>query len=201
MTASAPEDDADLAPRAEPFAPGDRVAIVEVLGGQVWTWRPVTVLRDASDEIALWLPGGTVTRYPAGPQHGEHTVRQWLTGEWHLIDMVWQGPGTLRLTRPGDPFDVWHLPDCWYVNLQEPLVRVGAGFATIDRILDLVVAHDLASWKWKDEDEFAHAQDAGLFTPAQAAAIRAAGESVIAALEAGTPPWDPTWSTRRPPEP
>jgi hypothetical protein len=195
-----PADHPDLRPRSEPFAPGERVAIVEVLGGKVWTVRPVTVVRDAPDEIALWLAGGTVTRYPTGPQHGEHTVRQWLTGEWDLHDLVWEAPGTLRLTRPGDPFDVWLLPDCWYVNLQDPLVRVGAGFATIDHILDVVVAPDLSSWRWKDEDEFAHAQDVGLFSPERASTIRSTGLSVVDALESGTPPWDPTWSTRLPPD-
>ena len=196
-----PVTEPDLVVREEPFATGARVAIVEVMGGKVWTVRPVTVLRDAPDEIALWLAGGTVTRYPTGPQHGEHTVRQWLTGDWDLVDVEWSAPGTLRLSRPGDAFDVWRLPGCWYVNLQDPLTRVAAGFRTIDHILDVVVAPDLGSWRWKDEDELAHAQAAGLFSPERVAAIRATGEAVIAAVEAGTPPWDPTWESRLPADP
>jgi hypothetical protein len=198
VTVTAPEHDLDLTDRAEPFPPGARVAVVEVFGGKVWTVRPVTVLRDDPDEIAVWLPAGTVTRYPVGPQHGEHTVRQWRTGEWELTDLPWRGPGTLRLTRPGDPFDVWLLSDCWYVNLQDPLRRVGSGFTTIDHILDLVVAHDLRSWRWKDEDELAHARESGLYSRQRVAEIRAVGQGVADAVDAGRPPWDVTWAARLP---
>lgn len=66
--------------------------IAEVLDGDVWTVRPVTVIADSVDLIALWLAPGTITRYPVGPQH------------------VWISP-------PG-PAPSW---DGWYVNVQDPL--------------------------------------------------------------------------------
>lgn len=139
----------DLGERTVPFAPGDTVVVIEIMDGKVWTARPVTVINDTAEEIALWLAPGTVTRYPSGPQHGEHTVRQWIEGEWELHDRPWSPPGKLRLTRPGDAFEVWATPGMhhdgtpWYVNLQDPLRRVGAGFTTIDHLLDLLVSPDL----------------------------------------------------------
>jgi hypothetical protein len=195
----------DLDDRTEPFPPGSRVAIIEILHSRIWTFRPVTVLRDEPDEIALWLGPGTVTRYPAGPQHGEHTVRQWLNGAWELTDKTWGPPGKLRLSRPGDAFDVWMSPamggsrEPWYVNLQEPLRRVPTGFTTMDHVLDILVAPDLASWEWKDEDEFAYAQQAGYFSPSRAAHIRDTGLTVIEHIGSGSPPWDTTWANWSPP--
>jgi hypothetical protein len=200
-----PTDDLDLRPRDEPFPPGSGAAIVEVLDGKVWTVRPVTVVRDTPAEIALWLAPGTVHKYPTGQQHGTHTIQHWLTKDWELIDKTWLPPGKLRITRPGDPFDVWTSPASsdrppgpWYVNLQEPLRRVQAGFVTMDHVLDLVVAPDLRSWTWKDEEELAYAQHTGFFTAERTAQIRSVGEAVIAQLEAGTPPWDPDWSAWSP---
>ncbi|HWD09657.1 MAG TPA: hypothetical protein VHA57_11255 [Actinomycetota bacterium] len=66
--------DLDLAERTEPFNSGDTAAVIEVLHGRIWTVRPVTVIKDAADEIALWLAPGQMTRYPSGRQHGRHTV-------------------------------------------------------------------------------------------------------------------------------
>jgi hypothetical protein len=195
----------DLDDRGEPFAEGTTVSIVEVLNGQVWTVRPVTVLRDAPDEIALWLAPGTVTRHPTGPQHGQHTVQHWLTGSWDLGTKVWGQPGKLRLSRAGEPFDIWmspqtggRAPEPWYVNLQEPLRRGNAGFVTMDHILDVLVAPDLSSWEWKDEDEFEYAQEVGFLTPDRAATIRETALRIIKDVEAGQPPWNTSWATWTP---
>ena len=57
----------DLSERANEFEPGTRVVIAEVLDGDVWTVRPVTVVADRPEVIALWLAPGTITRYPTGP--------------------------------------------------------------------------------------------------------------------------------------
>ncbi len=197
----------DLSDRANPFTSGETVVVVEVMNGKVWTVRPVTVIKDTPDEIALWLAPGTITRHPSGPQHGEHTVRQWIAGNWELRDRRWVPPGKLRLTRPGDAFEVWASPGMhddgtpWYVNLQDPLRRVGAGFTTVDHLLDLLVSPDLHSWEWKDEAEFEFAQEVGLFSSSRAAEIRAVGLDIVTALETGQPPWDPSWATWAPPEP
>ena len=81
--------------------------------------------------------------------------------------------------------------------MQEPLKRVESGFVTMDKILDLVITRDLSSWEWKDEEEFAYAQAAGLFDEAEAVAIRSAAEAIATAVDAGFPPWDTTWADWR----
>jgi predicted RNA-binding protein associated with RNAse of E/G family len=69
----------------------------------------------------------------------------------------------------------------YYINLQAPLRRTPIGYDSFDHVLDIVVAPD-GSWRWKDEDEFEEAIQLGLFTPDEAADIRAEGERVIARL-------------------
>jgi predicted RNA-binding protein associated with RNAse of E/G family len=73
-----------------------------------------------------------------------------------------------------------------YINLQTPLRRTPLGYDSSDQVLDVVVAPD-GTWRWKDEDELADAVQFELFTPAEAAAIRAEGEHVIARLATTTP--------------
>jgi predicted RNA-binding protein associated with RNAse of E/G family len=75
----------------------------------------------------------------------------------------------------------------WYVQLGDPLRPSRFGFDTMDHALDVWIRPD-GSWEWKDEDDFAEAQELGVFTPEQAAAIRAEGERVLAAR-----PWPTGW--------
>ena len=86
----------------------------------------------------------------------------------------------------------------WYVNLEDPLVRTPIGFDYLDRLLDIEIAPDLSRWKWKDEDELEEAVARGILTSQEAHVIRAEGESVIAALDAGHPPFDEPWDRWRP---
>jgi len=76
--------------------------------------------------------------------------------------------------------------------------RDATGFNALDHVLDVVVPPDLA-WRWKDLDELEVAVDVGLYSQAEAAAIRANGERAIAQLPAliptGWEDWrpDPAW--------
>jgi predicted RNA-binding protein associated with RNAse of E/G family len=67
------------------------------------------------------------------------------------------------------------------------------GFDTRDHTLDLVVAADLGSRTRKDEDELAWAQEVGRYTPAEAQAIRADGERVLARVRHRAPPFCDGW--------
>jgi hypothetical protein len=196
--------DPDLSARPAPFTPGDRVAIMEILGGRTWTYRPVTVVQDNAHEVVLWLAPGTITRYPTGLHHRSDTFQKWLDLDWELGDKPWGPPGVLRISQPGRPYDVWTFPtdgnlSPWYVNLQDPLTRVDAGFVTMDHILDIVIAPDLTSWSWKDEAELEQAQDVGFYTAEQAATIRETGNQIIKTVEAGHPPWNTHWQHWTPP--
>ena len=112
---------------------------------------------------------------------------------------------TLRIITPGSRHSIilfWtatfgeHL--LWYVNLEEPLVRTPIGFDYLDQMLDIVVAADLSEWKWKDEDEFEEGVAHGILSPEEADVIRAEGERVLEALNAGRSPFDEPWAQWRP---
>lgn len=143
---------------------GDRIILREVYEGRVWAVRPVTVVADSSDRIALYHAPGTIWRRPVSAS-GEPLRLQ--APEWDLADLPWTGNAALRLTTPGAAHSVilWWEPaswrfEGWYVNLEQPFRRTNLGFDYLDQVLDIVVAPDRSSWFWKDEDEFATAQEA-----------------------------------------
>jgi len=86
----------------------------------------------------------------------------------------------------------------WYVNLQLPLERTRFGFDTADNVLDVVVAADLSSWRWKDEHELVEAIRVGRFTTEEAEEVREEGRRALATLEARGWPFDGVWSDWRP---
>lgn len=88
---------------------------------------------------------------------------------------------------------------CWYVNLETPRQRTPIGFDTMDHELDLVVSPDLSSWDWKDEAAFNALTAGSVFSPGEAAAIRAEGERVIAQLKTEIPPAWAAWADWKPP--
>jgi predicted RNA-binding protein associated with RNAse of E/G family len=81
----------------------------------------------------------------------------------------------------------------WYVNLEAPWRRSAVGFDTWDHALDLVVAPDLSSWEWKDEDEFAWWQEAGIISTAEAQAIRTEARRAVAVIERRATPYCDGW--------
>ncbi|WNI19786.1 DUF402 domain-containing protein [Actinacidiphila sp. ITFR-21] len=86
------------------------------------------------------------------------------SGRWQLGRRTWQNTVLLLWNPLGTYFSVNafydltgdHRLDRWYINFQRPMRRTTNGFDTFDLLVDLVVAPDLSSWQWKDEDE--HAQ-------------------------------------------
>jgi predicted RNA-binding protein associated with RNAse of E/G family len=181
---------------------GDPIILREVYQGRVWAIRPVTVVEDAADRIALYLAPGTMWKRPVSAS-GEPLRLQ--ASEWELADLQWAGNAALWLTPPGAAHSVilwwepasWRL-EGWYVNLEQPFRRTTLGFDYLDQVLDIVVAPDRSSWFWKDEDEFATAQQLGVLTRAEATAIRTEGERVIAAIESNGPPFCDGWEVWRP---
>jgi hypothetical protein len=61
--------------------------------------RPVTVVRDDSEAVRLWLPMGTPTKLcrPLDPAQ----LKPWLAGEWGLFDAEWAAGDALFIERPG----------------------------------------------------------------------------------------------------
>ena len=184
------------------WEPGDQVLLREVTVGKIWTVRPVTVVEDSPELIALYLAPGTVCKQPRSLVGERIRLR---TDDWLLVDdpAPW---GTLRLHIPGTAHDVWAPKlyqeprlDYWYVNLQEPLRRTPLGFDFMDQVLDVIISLDLAEWHLKDEDELEEAVARGILTTEEARAIRAEGERAIQRALAGLPPFEDRWTRWSPP--
>ncbi len=177
----------------------------DVYDGLLWADRPVVVVEDSDDVLALWCPKGTLRRVPitAGSLPVGVTRGEWLAGalarrDWVLEDAAWD-VSSLMLHREGDWHAVWlsFLESGeqwgWYVNFQEPYRRTARGIETMDLALDIIVEPDRSSWRWKDEDEFALLIDHGVISPAAAARVRAEAEAVIGRIERDEPPFDSDW--------
>lgn len=184
------------------WRPGTAVALRDIWHGTVFLAKPVTVVRDTSDLVALHLAVGS--RWKRARTPGGEPMRV-PCGAWEPADAVWHGGDALYLIRPGDRYAVmafWtERPRAfrgWYINLQEPLRRTPIGFDTMDQLLDIVAPPDRSTWSWKDEDELEEARARDLFSDAECRAIRAEGERAAARMVAGAPPFRDGWEDWRP---
>jgi hypothetical protein len=124
-----------------------------------------------------------------------------------LARHVWYGTDVMIWMPADKPYSVsWLWADGafagWQAHLEEPYVRWAdrgcAGVDTADQILDVVVSPD-RTWRWRDEEEFEARTGHPLYwAPAQAARIRATGDSLARLAEAGRFPFDGTWCGFRP---
>jgi hypothetical protein len=177
--------------------PGDPVLLRSIYRGRVrWTF-PHTFVGDADGRLALLIRPGTRGKWIRRDPDGRYLTR-WAAGD-PPEDHVWRDNRVLWLTPHGAAHSIGVFWDDatdtfrgWYVQLGEPLRRSTLGFDGMDHALDVWIEPD-GTWSWKDEDDFAEAQGLGIFTPEQAAAIRAEGERVLAAR-----PWPTGWEDWRP---
>jgi uncharacterized protein DUF402 len=167
---------------------------------------PVTVVCDRDDLVALYLAPGSSCMRPVVRAHDPAFLRNIAQRTWKLEDRPWTRTRRLALLRPNRRHMVsafWSESgdfEGWYVDLIEPARRTAIGFDLTDLVLDVVIGRDL-SWQWKDEDEFAEAQELGLISRETATEIEAEGRAVIDEVERGDPWWvewkdwapDPTW--------
>ena len=183
------------------FRAGETILLREIHEGRVWTARPAIVVDDRSDLLAVHIPLGTLWKVPVASR--AEMVRRRRDG-WVLTDHEWLRGSMLWLMPPDEAHAIhlwWHEPDWrfggWYINLQDPIRRTSLGVDFLDQHLDVVIDPDLG-WRWKDEDELAHAIEVGLLTQHEAQSIRAEGERVISRLEARQPTFCDGWERWRP---
>ena len=50
------------------WSPGEVIVLQDVYEGKLWAARPVIVVEDSADLLALWCPQGTVRKVPIAPQ-------------------------------------------------------------------------------------------------------------------------------------
>ncbi|MGW7353566.1 cytidylyl-2-hydroxypropylphosphonate hydrolase [Streptomyces sp. NPDC054784] len=193
------------------WAPGDRVlwryrANGAGRDGVPHICRPVTVVRDTPDLLAVWVAPGTVCVKPqladGTPVHREPLATRY-TKPRTTVTSPWFGTGVLKLARPGDPWSVWLFWDRgwrfknFYVNLEEPRTRWSGGVDSEDHFLDIVVLPD-GRWEWRDEDEFAEARRVGLLDEAGARRVREAGRAAVEEIREWGSPYADGWEHWRP---
>lgn len=174
-------------------------------------WAIPNLLIDETAEhlITLLLPG-TVCKAPVSYGHIGY-VQQLLEGT-EIGDFTWHTRRSLMFAPRGAAHTLslhWdHASGAflgWYVNLQEPMRRTPIGYDSFDQMLDIWIEPD-RSWRWKDWDELVEAEAVGIFTSAEAEAIRAEGRRVIdqlgTLLPTGWESWTPdaTWTLPTLPE-
>ena len=183
------------------FRPGDPILLREVWRDRVWTARPVIVVEDSPQLVALYIATGSTWKRPFNI---DGMPKRIPAGDWQLRDDLWTND-VLRISLPGERFSILPIHDeqrqlrFWYLNIETPLRRTGLGFDYMDQALDIIVSPDLSEWRWKDEDELALAVDLGLYTSLQANDIRSAGEHALTLFLARRPPFDRDWDRWRPP--
>ncbi|WP_154796398.1 DUF402 domain-containing protein [Occultella kanbiaonis] len=189
---------------AEPFVPGDSVAIRDVRGGVVRAVSAAVVVEHSPERLVTWIPLGSPLLLP-GDVHGQPVKTErvdrltevswnswggpafvWPQGGWHSVRASWTDAGPDRSL------------DHWYVNLHTPLRRTSFGFDLEDLILDVIVKPDLRSWSWKDEAEFDEACADGIVEPDLAKIVRDTGTRVAGDAERGSEPFTEAWATWRP---
>lgn len=171
---------------------------------------PCRVVADRTDLVALFIAAGSP--YKAGPKRSAAEKRREPRTGLPPDEYVWRND-TLRLMVPDSSHSVslsWSLEAGkrrllkYFVNMEEPFRRTAVGFDTQDHTLDVEVTPEL-DCRWRDEQELANHVAEGFYTAPLAAAVRAEGERVIAAIERrdheclrGWADWSPPLDWRAP---
>jgi hypothetical protein len=194
------------------FEPGDHIVIRNVFRGRVQTVFPSIVVADTPELIATWVPLDTtvlngVTGDALDPEgRREHlSAHVMVDKSWVMAPRLWNTAGTLRLKSPQEMWSLWLFWNpgmtelrAWYINIDAPYERTRFGFDTWDMFLDVVVQPDRKSWRYKDEDEFAEAIEAGIFNEQEEAEVRAAAAKALELVKSNRPPFDNVWANWRP---
>ena len=130
-----------------------------------------------------------------------------ITTAWRdgWSDDVWRmGSRVLITKRPLDQHAIslfWHDATNefahWYIDLTTPLRRTQVGFDFVENGLDVVVAPDMSSWRWKDDRELEWEVESGMFTRAEADELYREGERAVARLRSERERFE-RWITWRP---
>ena len=161
---------------------GENVTLRGVAHRVYWAY-PMTVVQDSSDLIVLYMPAGV----PGKNVEHKPTLEELLAPEKiNVVDHRWERTDVLMLIVPKDSFSTYVMWEtgtknliCWYVNLQEPIRRTAIGFDTMDNMLDIIISPDMSEWRWKDDDEFTAAQNAGIYSAQKAREVWNAGAQAV----------------------
>jgi len=112
------------------WSPGDNIVLREVWQGRVWTARPVIVVEDSNEIIALHIAEGSTWKRPFD---ADGLPNQIPFGDWTLGDDLCNND-VVRISIPGERFSILPFRDntgafrFWYLNIETPLTRTSLGF-------------------------------------------------------------------------
>ena len=187
------------------FQPGDHIVVRNVFKGRVQNAFPSIVVTDTPELIATWLPLGATVMVGKSGDTDRLSAEAMSAKSWDMVPREWRTSGSLRIKSPRAMWSLWVFWNegmtelrSWYINIDAPYRRTRFGFDTWDMFLDVVVAPDRKSWRDKDEDEFADAVAAGLFTEREAGEVRATAAQALGTVKSNRPPFDSIWARWRP---
>src|SRR4051794_13439008 len=87
--------------------PGTHAIVRYIWFGKISHARPVTVVRDDPELIALYLAPGTLCKGCNPPGERASYNDMLLSREWSLLDAEWRSNHVLMLARPDEWMSVW----------------------------------------------------------------------------------------------
>lgn len=153
------------------WAPGTEISWYDGTGSV----GPLTVVRDDTDGLVAWLPGG------AGAEHD--VLRVAPAGHW------WSA---------GALFDVATREFAgWLVSIEVPHTRDATSTRTTDLLLDVRVAPDRSTSR-VNEGDLRLAVQQGRYNQAEAELITSVADDVETVVAAWAPPFSDGWETFAP---
>lgn len=168
----------------------------------VWTYRnpdfpdlvdqrPVTVIADDDQHLAVWMAAGTRMLYQVstdGQDLRSLSGTDRFTAPRAQAVRNWVGSGILAVFQPNTMYSVWFFEtkpgvrNSYYVNIEEEFTLSDSGIETSDLVLDVLVGPD-RTCTFKDEDELELAHRAGVFSTAKAEQIRQVAQQAVKDVE------------------
>ncbi|MEV8062389.1 DUF402 domain-containing protein [Streptomyces antimycoticus] len=163
------------------FEAGETAVRRGVYRGRVWSEQALRVLEDTGAALVAARRPGAEARWPSlytkARADGDRSARTeafgaMATEEWELRAGAWQDTELVLWKPPAAWFSINAFYTSaglrnWYVNFEYPTRRTDDGFDTFDLTVDLLIAPDLSSWQWKDEDEYAHVRRLGIVSESE----------------------------------
>ena len=167
---------------------------------------PMTVVRDDSQSLVVWLAPGTVVLkavLDTGEDVRAAPLPERYNRKFSMAKTLWRGEGILRIAPIGVPWSVWLFWEPgwqfagWYINLETPIRREGHHIYAEDQVLDVWVTPDHVCHR-KDEDELAAAVTQGRYSPKEAASITRTADVAEVAVASWKSPFGDGWEDWRP---
>jgi Protein of unknown function (DUF402) len=178
------------------------VVLRMVTRGRLRTAMAAFQLERTARHVVLHVPVGSERRTRSGKTGGPRD-RVLLPTDWDdgFVSRPWAGHDLVMVHRFCDQWSTWRwLTDegSWragtYINIECRWLAGEDTFDTDDLTLDLVIG-ETGEVTFKDEDELAWLEQAGIYSSSEASAIRAVGRKAHQHVTSGGWPMNVDWTT------